>query len=57
MQLLPLSCKVAFFCCSLLFFCWAPGRFLDRADGSLQLLMGRDKYSISASTVGDEPES
>jgi membrane glycosyltransferase len=23
--------------------------------GFLQLLIGRDKYSISASTVGDEP--
>ncbi len=31
------------------------GRFLDRADGLPAAADGRDKYSISASTVGDEP--
>jgi membrane glycosyltransferase len=36
-------------------FCWVSAGFWTALMGFLQLLMGRDKYSISASTVGDEP--
>ncbi|MGM1299013.1 glucans biosynthesis glucosyltransferase MdoH, partial [Enterobacter hormaechei] len=38
-----------------LLFCWVSAGFWTALMGFLQLLMGRDKYSISASTVGDEP--
>ncbi len=38
-----------------LLFCWVSSGFWTALMGFLQLLIGRDRYSISASTVGDEP--
>lgn len=37
-----------------LLFCWVSSGFWTALMGFLQLLIGRDRYSISASTVGDE---
>ncbi len=36
-------------------FCWASAGFWTGLMGFLQLRIGRDKYRISASTVGAEP--
>ncbi|MFQ1678497.1 glucans biosynthesis glucosyltransferase MdoH [Pantoea dispersa] len=36
-------------------FCWVSAGFWTALMGFLQLLIGRDKYSISYSTTGDEP--
>ena len=38
-----------------LLFCWVSSGFWTALMGFLQLLMGRDRFSISASTTGDEP--
>ncbi|MBU4609093.1 glucans biosynthesis glucosyltransferase MdoH [Achromobacter sp. GG226] len=38
-----------------LLFCWVSSGFWTALMGFVQLMKGRDRYSISASTVGDEP--
>lgn len=38
-----------------LLFCWVSSGFWTALMGFLQLLIGRDRYSISASSAGDEP--
>ena len=57
MQLLPYILQSGILRCSRSSSAGSLCRFLTALMGFLQLLMGRDKYSISASTVGDEPQS
>lgn len=55
MQLLPYILQSGILLLFAVLFCWVSAGFWTALMGFLQLLMGRDKYSISASTVGDEP--
>ncbi len=47
--------EVAILALFALLFCWVSSGFWTALMGFLQLMKGRDRYSISASTVGDEP--
>ena len=55
MQLLPYVLQTGILILFAVLFCWVSAGFWTALMGFLQLLIGRDKYSISASTVGDEP--
>jgi membrane glycosyltransferase len=55
MQLLPYILQSGILILFAVLFCWVSAGFWTALMGFLQLLMGKDKYSISASTVGDEP--
>ena len=55
MQLLPYLLQTGILILFAVLFCWVSAGFWTALMGFLQLLIGRDKYSISASTVGDEP--
>ena len=55
MQLLPYVLQTGILILFAILFCWVSAGFWTALMGFLQLLMGKDKYSISASTVGDEP--
>ena len=55
MQLLPYLLQSGILVLFAVLFCWVSAGFWTALMGFLQLLIGRDKYSISASTVGDEP--
>lgn len=55
MQLLPYMLQTGILILFAVLFCWVSAGFWTALMGFLQLLIGRDKYSISASTVGDEP--
>ncbi|PLN40509.1 glucans biosynthesis glucosyltransferase MdoH, partial [Klebsiella pneumoniae] len=55
MQLLPYVLQSGILILFAVLFCWVSAGFWTALMGFLQLLIGRDKYSISASTVGDEP--
>lgn len=54
MQLLPYVLQSGILILFAVLFCWVSAGFWTALMGFLQLLIGRDKYSISASTVGDE---
>ncbi|CAJ0947334.1 unnamed protein product [Ranitomeya imitator] len=55
MQLLPYVLQTGILILFAILFCWVSAGFWTALMGFLQLLIGKDKYSISASTVGDEP--
>ncbi|STR67768.1 glucans biosynthesis glucosyltransferase H [Klebsiella michiganensis] len=55
MQLLPYVLQSGILILFAVLFCWVSAGFWTALMGFLQLLIGRDKYSISASTVGNEP--
>ena len=55
MQLLPYILQSGILLLFAILFCWVSAGFWTALMGFLQLLIGRDKYSISHSTVGDEP--
>ncbi|TKI07679.1 glucans biosynthesis glucosyltransferase MdoH [Martelella alba] len=55
LQLLPYVLQSGILILFAILFCWVSAGFWTALMGFLQLLIGRDKYSISASTVGDEP--
>ncbi|EHD0025608.1 glucans biosynthesis glucosyltransferase MdoH [Salmonella enterica subsp. houtenae serovar 50:g,z51:-] len=55
MQLLPYVLQTGILILFAVLFCWVSAGFWTALMGFLQLLIGRGKYSISASTVGDEP--
>ncbi|QEM92127.1 glucans biosynthesis glucosyltransferase MdoH [Kosakonia radicincitans] len=54
MQLLPYVLQTGILILFAVLFCWVSAGFWTALMGFLQLLIGRDKYSISHSTVGDE---
>ncbi|MGL4193848.1 MAG: glucans biosynthesis glucosyltransferase MdoH [Edwardsiella piscicida] len=55
LELLPYALQFGILILFAILFCWVSAGFWTALMGFLQLLIGRDKYSISASTVGDEP--
>ncbi|MXP49536.1 glucans biosynthesis glucosyltransferase MdoH [Pantoea sp. Eser] len=55
MQILPYVLQTGILFLFAILFCWVSAGFWTALMGFLQLLIGRDKYSISYSTVGDEP--
>jgi len=55
MQILPYLLQTGILFLFAILFCWVSAGFWTALMGFLQLLIGRDKYSISYSTVGDEP--
>jgi len=55
MQLLPYVLQTGILILFAVLFCWVSAGFWTALMGFLQLLIGKDKYSISHSTVGDEP--
>lgn len=55
LELLPYVLQFGILILFAILFCWVSAGFWTALMGFLQLLIGRDKYSISASTVGDEP--
>ena len=54
MELLPYVLQFGILVLFAILFCWVSAGFWTALMGFLQLLIGRDKYSISATTVGDE---
>ncbi|MDU2941863.1 MAG: glycosyltransferase, partial [Enterobacteriaceae bacterium] len=55
MQLLPYILQTGILILFAVLFCWVSAGFWTALMGFLQLLIGKDKYSISASTTGNEP--
>ncbi|ATA23582.1 glucan biosynthesis glucosyltransferase H [Brenneria goodwinii] len=55
LQLLPYVLQSGILVLFAVLFCWVSAGFWTALMGFLQLLIGRDKYSISSTTVGDEP--
>lgn len=55
MQLLPYLLQTGILILFAVLFCWVSAGFWTALMGFLQLLIGKDKYSISASVVGNEP--
>lgn len=55
LQLLPYVLQTGILVLFAILFCWVSAGFWTALMGFLQLLIGRDKYSITASTKGDEP--
>ncbi|WP_413740189.1 glucans biosynthesis glucosyltransferase MdoH [Sodalis sp. RH14] len=55
LQLLPYILQSGILILFAILFCWVSAGFWTALMGFLQLLIGHDKYSISASTTGDEP--
>ncbi|MCL7708816.1 hypothetical protein M8368_36215, partial [Enterobacter kobei] len=55
MQLLPYVLQSGILILFAILFCWVSAGFWTALMGFLQLLIGKEKYSISASTGGDEP--
>ncbi|MBB3102341.1 glucans biosynthesis glucosyltransferase MdoH [Azomonas macrocytogenes] len=53
-QVLPYVLQTSILLLFAILFCWISAGFWTALMGFFQLLTGRDKYSISASTVGDE---
>lgn len=54
LELLPYVLQSGILVLFAILFCWVSAGFWTALMGFLQLLIGRDKYSISATTVGDE---
>lgn len=55
LQLLPYVLQTGILILFAILFCWVSAGFWTALMGFLQLLIGHDKYSISASTTGNEP--
>ncbi len=55
LQLLPYVLQTGILILFAILFCWVSAGFWTALMGFLQLMIGRDKYSISYSTTGDEP--
>ncbi|WP_413734270.1 glucans biosynthesis glucosyltransferase MdoH [Sodalis sp. RH21] len=55
LQLLPYILQSGILILFAILFCWVSAGFWTALMGFLQLLIGHDKYSISASTTGNEP--
>ncbi|WP_312836929.1 glucans biosynthesis glucosyltransferase MdoH [Pantoea sp.] len=55
LQILPYILQTGILFLFAILFCWVSAGFWTALMGFLQLLIGRDKYSISYSTTGDEP--
>jgi membrane glycosyltransferase len=55
LQLLPYVLQTGILVLFAILFCWVSAGFWTALMGFLQLLIGRDKYSITASTTGLEP--
>lgn len=55
LQLLPYILQSGILILFAILFCWVSAGFWTALMGFLQLLIGRDKYSITASITGDEP--
>lgn len=55
MELLPYILQFGILILFAILFCWVSAGFWTALMGFLQLLIGRDKYSISSSIAGDEP--
>ncbi|MEC5341118.1 glucans biosynthesis glucosyltransferase MdoH [Brenneria populi] len=55
LQLLPYVLQSGILVLFAVLFCWVSAGFWTALMGFLQLLIGRDKYSISSTSVGDEP--
>ena len=55
LQILPYILQTGILFLFAILFCWVSAGFWTALMGFLQLLIGRDKYSISYSTSGDEP--
>jgi len=55
LQLLPYVLQTGILFLFAILFCWVSAGFWTALMGFLQLLIGKDKYSISYKTVGDEP--
>lgn len=55
MQLLPYILQSGILVLFAVLFCWVSAGFWTALMGFLQLLIGKDKYSISSTTTGDEP--
>jgi len=55
LQLLPYVLQTGILILFAILFCWVSAGFWTALMGFLQLLIGRDKYSITASTTGNEP--
>lgn len=55
MQVLPYILQSGILVLFAVLFCWVSAGFWTALMGFLQLLIGKDKYSISSTTVGDEP--
>ena len=54
-QVLPYVLQTSILLLFAILFCWVSAGFWTALMGFWQLVTGRDRYSISASTVGDEP--
>lgn len=55
LQILPYILQTGILFLFAILFCWVSAGFWTALMGFLQLLIGRDKYSISYSTTGNEP--
>ncbi|MGM3191568.1 glucans biosynthesis glucosyltransferase MdoH [Dickeya dadantii subsp. dieffenbachiae] len=55
MQLLPYVLQSGILILFAILFCWVSAGFWTALMGFLQLLIGKDKYSISSTTTGNEP--
>lgn len=55
LRVLPYVLQTGILLLFAILFCWVSAGFWTALMGFLQLLIGKDKYSISWSTVGDEP--
>ncbi len=55
MQLLPYLLQTGILILFAILFCWVSAGFWTALMGFLQLLIGKDKYSISSTIKGDEP--
>ena len=55
LQILPYILQTGILFLFAILFCWVSAGFWTALMGFLQLLIGRDKYSISYSSSGDEP--
>ncbi|MGA6098907.1 glucans biosynthesis glucosyltransferase MdoH [Stutzerimonas marianensis] len=54
-QILPYVVQTSILMLFALLFCWVSVGFWTALMGFIQLLRGRDRYNISATTLGDEP--
>ena len=54
-QLLPYLLQTGILILFAILFCWVSAGFWTALMGFVQLMIGKDKYSISYSTAGDEP--
>ncbi len=55
LQILPYLLQTGILILFAILFCWVSAGFWTALMGFLQLLIGKDKYSISSTIKGDEP--